>query len=482
MRNLIRLVLCGAAAFLGAVPALGQERAAAGSGAFVADALQGCDSDLRYLNQMYGWQVRWPGQWRGLTRAANDEVRAALAYWRDAGAALDADRAALARAGAGRAPATVAARVLAQVQDLRAQLATGPPPLGDDVDAALAAEWRTLFADRIGPAVARFEAFLREDYRPADRSGLGDPRCFRNAVRHFTTLDLSGDQVEAAGRRLLAEAGADLAALYGVPIAELPAVLERLRTQREPGFDSDRLMALTRAAIARAEAAMPRMFSRPSGEPVGVEPIPRQMEASFPAGAYRSTGDGEPAAYVINLSRADERRLMAEVIAFHETLPGHHIRAALDYPEGEFNSGFLEGWAIYSEYLADEMGLFGAPLDRAGMMAKHLWAASRLVVEPGLHLHGWTREQAIAFMREHTALSDAEIALEVDRYIGMPGQSLAYMLGYDRIAAARRYAEQRLGPSFDLRRFHDVVWRTGSRPLEQMYADVVRWADGGGQS
>lgn len=171
---------------------------------------------------------------------------------------------------------------------------------------------------------------------------------------------------------------------------------------------------------------------------------------------------------------------MAEVIAFHETLPGHHTQRALDLPIGEFNSGFAEGWALYSEYLADEMHLYSGRLDRAGMMAKHLWAASRLVVEPGLHLHGWSRARAVAFMRRHTALTDAEIAVEVDRYIATPGQSLSYMLGYDRIASARRYAERKLGASFDLRRFHHVVLGPGSRGLDRVHADVVRWADRGG--
>jgi uncharacterized protein (DUF885 family) len=115
------------------------------------------------------------------------------------------------------------------------------------------------------------------------------------------------------------------------------------------------------------------------------------------------------------------------------------------------------------------------------MMAKHLWAASRLVVEPGLHLHGWSRERAVAFMRDHTALTDAEIAVEVDRYIATPGQSLSYMIGYDTIARGRRYSEHRLGRRFDLRRFHDVVIGRGSRGLDQVYADVVRWADQGGR-
>jgi len=201
------------------------------------------------------------------------------------------------------------------------------------------------------------------------------------------------------------------------------------------------------------------------------------IKASVAAGFYRPPQGGKSAAYVINLSRPQDRRLMAEVIAFHETLPGHHVGAGLGLPAGTFNSGFLEGWGIYSEYLADEMGLYGSSFDRTGMMAKHLWAASRLVIEPGLHLHGWTRQQAIDFMRLHTALAVPKIELEIDRYISTPGQSLSYMLGYDRIADARAYAKKQLGSRFDVRDFHDVVLGKGVRPLDEMRADVVRRAD-----
>jgi uncharacterized protein (DUF885 family) len=285
------------------------------------------------------------------------------------------------------------------------------------------------------------------------------------------------EEIEALGRRLLRDTEAELARLYHVRPGGMPALLARLRDLREPGFDADRLLALTRAAVARGTAAMPRAFLGAVRTPIAVEPMPAAMEASSPAGFYRYAEDGRPAAYVINLSRPQERRLMTEAIAFHETLPGHHIRAALGLPAGSFNSGFAEGWGIYAEYLADELGLYAGETDRAGMMAKHLWAASRLVVEPGLHLRGWTRAQAIDFMRAHTALTDAEIAVEVDRYIASPGQSLAYMLGYDRIVTARRYAERVLGRRFDLRRFHQVVLGPGSRPLDEMVADVRRWAD-----
>jgi uncharacterized protein (DUF885 family) len=472
------------AALLLAAPPAAAEPVAAGAGLGGA-GLQGCRTDLVYLNQLFGWQVSWQRQWAALQGGSDGDIEAAIATWRTAPGALRADEAGLAaavRGGPGAAPRVVATRVLAEVEDLAQALRQGPPPLRAGADPALRRRWTALFADEIAPAVEHYRDFLRDLYLPvaSDAAGLsGTPdgaRCFRQAVRYFTTLDRPPEEVERLGLSLLARTEAELARLYGR--RDLPRLLAELRATREVGFTPERLIAISEAAIARAAAAMPRMFSRPGTAPVRVEPMPRAIEASAAAGFYRFAEAGAPAAYVINLSRPGERRLMAEVIAFHETLPGHHIQAALSLPVGDFNSGFAEGWGIYAEYLADEMGLYSGRLDRAGMIAKHLWAASRLVVEPGLHLRGWSRERAVQFMRDHTALTDAEIAVEVDRYIATPGQSLSYMLGYDTIARARLYAERHLGRRFDLRRFHDVVLAPGSRALDLVYADVVRWADG----
>lgn len=471
------------AALLAAAP-LRAEPVQAGAGMGGA-GLEGCRTDLRYLNQLFGWQVSWQRNWAVLGTASDAELSAAIETWRTAPAALRADEAALTQAtrgSPGAAPRVVVERVLTQVDALVRTLSASAPPLREGADPALRRLWQALFADEIAPAVAHYRDFLRNAYLPAASTGAGlseapdGARCFRQSVRYFTSVDRPPEEIEQLGRRLLAESEASLSRLYRT--RDMPRLLARLRDTREAGFDEARLIALSEAAIARATAAMPRMFEGSLQQAVTVQPMPRAIEASAAAGTYRGGEAGGPAAYVINLSRPAERRLMAEVIAFHETLPGHHVTAALALPEGEFVSAYFEGWAIYAEFLADEFGLYSTRLDRAGMMAKHLWAASRLVVEPGLHLHGWSRQRAVDFMRAHTALSDAEISVEVDRYIATPGQSLGYMLGYDTIARARRYAEHRLGRRFDLRRFHAVLLGAGGRPLDRVYADVVRWADG----
>jgi uncharacterized protein (DUF885 family) len=212
--------------------------------------------------------------------------------------------------------------------------------------------------------------------------------------------------------------------------------------------------------------------------------MPAHLRPSFPAGYYAPPPTpGEPGRLVVNTSRPGSRRLMAEVIAFHEGVPGHHTsyvaRQAHGGGSGAFNAGLIEGWALYAERLAQEMGIYSSPRDELGLVTKHLWAASRLVVEPGIHVDGWTRRRAIDFMLAHTALPEAEIELEVDRYIGLPGQSLSYMLGYLFLRDLREAAETRLEEAFDVREFHDVVLRGGSRLLAAVESDVEAWIASG---
>lgn len=455
----------------------------AGGGAFAPGDTKSCHTDISYLNQMFGWQVRWPREWGGLADATDKDVTAAISRWRTAPAALLADQSALAKDSgtSSAAPQVIVDRVLPQVTALRKQLEAGPPPLGSSVSGNLQAQWAQLMTGDLLPAVQRFETFLKSGYAarqgsPGLASSPNGAACFAELTAAFTTMKASPAQIEEKGWALLRDTDRQIAELNRIPVSEVPQLLARLR-KSQPGFTADDLVRKSDAAVARAKAAMPRLFDRPLLQDLKVEAIPSAMEASFPAGFYEQAPNGQPAHLALNLSRPGDRALMAEVIAFHEGLPGHHVPHGFGFPAGEFNSGFAEGWALYSEYLADEAGLYSGKSDRTGMMAKHLWAASRLVVEPGLHVHGWTRQQAVDFMRKHTALSDAEIALEVDRYIATPGQSLSYMLGYDRIAAARRYAEQALGRRFDIRKFHDVVLGKGYRPLGEMYQDVVAWAD-----
>lgn len=468
-----------------AAPAQAQEYRIPSDAGLGAAPLASCNSDLRYLNAMFGWQVGWRAEWNAF--ATLDQARAAarIEAFADAAPVLAAQQAALRESLAqGRtAPRVVVERVVAQIAAMIVEFETAPPLLHPETPHALQSAWRDRFSGEIVPSLAAYHRFLRDEYLPAasEEVGLASPDsdrdCFLGTVKYWTTIDTTVEEIERTGWRLLWESGAQLAQIEGRRIEALPVLLETLRQREYPGFDAEALVALSEAAIARASEAVPGVFARDLRHPVIVVPMDASLEADFPAGAYRLGNEEAPAAYIINRSRPQDRRLMAEVIAFHETLPGHHVNYGFGFARGPFNSGLVEGWAIYSEFLADELGLYSSTLDRAGMAAKHMWAASRLIVEPGLHVHGWTREQAIEFMLAHTPMSREEIEIEVDRYIALPGQSLSYMMGYDRIMGARRQAQMALGEAFDLAGFHEAVLGPGYRPLAAVERDVAAWIE-----
>jgi uncharacterized protein (DUF885 family) len=459
----------------------------AAGGGFAALGIAECATDLRKLNQLSGWQVRWPQSWSELGTASDEAIRAEIERWKTGPALIEADRVTLADPSSHKAPGAIVARILVQLDDLSRTLARGAPPLRPDASPELQRDWRNLFAQSLRPAIERYRSFLRNEYRPSGDFGLAaalrGPDCYRKAARLFSTLDLGVSEIESIGWRTLRESQDELLRLHGLDRSGLPGLLDQLRKQPEPDFTADKLLALSQRAVDRGIAAVPRMFLRTKVAPIVVRPLPRQMEASFPAAAYEgSHGHDDPAVFVINLSRAAERRLMAEAIAFHETIPGHHASEGLGYPFGGPSSGFLEGWGIYAERLAGEMNLYGSRLDESGMLAKRISAAARPIVEAGLHVKGWSRPMAIRFIRAQTALGDADIEIEVDRLLAGPGQPSSYIIGYDRIVRLRERARERLGQQFDIREFHDRVLGAGARPLPVLGADIEAWLAGRGAS
>ncbi|MEM6533365.1 MAG: DUF885 domain-containing protein [Myxococcota bacterium] len=441
-----------------------------------AAALRDCDTDLIYLNHVIGWQVRWPQQWSSLA-SRGPLTEAEWAQWRSTPQVLAKTVETLAKrqGRSGAAPRPVVLRVSQQLSDLVDALNAEDARY---FTANMDPSFKALLTRSVIPAVTEFQDFLRDRYLPLSSTspGLGalpgGAKCFENTVRWWTSLDLAPNEVSTLGERLLEETRRDL--LDTAPAnTSFDALLNELRAP-VPGTNADRLIAISEAALTRAKERARTAFHALPDSAFEVVPMEKHLRASFPAGYYR--GGAHPA-YVLNVSRPEERRRMAEVVAFHEGIPGHHLFAVYprDGESGPFNAGLLEGWAIYAEYLADELGMYASVADRQGMMAKHLWAASRLMIEPGIHVHGWSRARAIEYMYSVTALSRSEIELEIDRYIAMPGQSLAYMLGYDSIRAARERAEKALGPRFDLAGFHHAVVAPGSRSLAAMHEDVNVW-------
>ena len=453
---------------------------------FAAPALAKCNTDLRYLNQVVGWQVAWPRRWQGVVAHGASAAATGIQEWIGAPKAIAAsiDQLRLGIARNQTAPRAVVVRVHQQVRDLLVMLQQSDSKyLFADTSNSAANGWNNLIQQEVVSAVSSFEQFLRSEYLPASQQspGLhmleGGAECFASAIEWWTSLNPELKDVDRIGWLYLNDSMAQLLAT-GQPSDTAEGMLTQLRDKMaNDRTTAKELTAISKSALARAEKSTLRAFSKKALKPIVIEEMPNYMQGSAPAGYYSGAEGNLPARYIINTSRPNERRLMAEVIAFHEGMPGHHLWNAYprDKPIAFNNSGLSEGWAIYAEYLADEMGLYGSILDRQGMTAKHLWAASRLIVEPGLHLHGWSRERAIRFMLNNTVMSRTEIEIEVDRYIAMPGQSLSYILGANFILTERQRAQQTLGSGFELAEFHDVILLGGGRPLPQVHDDIEAW-------
>jgi len=250
--------------------------------------------------------------------------------------------------------------------------------------------------------------------------------------------------------------------------------------------DRAEVFAAARQAVERMTAKLPELIGRlPKGRLV-VEEMPAYEERDAPAAYYYpGSADGtRPGRYLVNTSEPRQRpRYTAEVLAFHEGVPGHHVQLGLsrELPlpafrrYGSGSTALVEGWALYTERLADEAGMYTGDLDRLGMLMFQSWRACRLVIDTGIHAQAWTRQQAIDYLLANTGLSRLDAENEVDRYIVDPGQALAYRLGQREISRLRNEAKAALGPRFDLRRFHDVVLADGAVPLRVLDANVRAW-------
>jgi uncharacterized protein (DUF885 family) len=316
--------------------------------------------------------------------------------------------------------------------------------------------------------------------------------CYQASIRSWSSTRRTPQDVHDVGRRemerLLAEMKAIGRRSFGTD--DVPTLMRRLRTDTQYHFKSrEDLLAYSRAALARARAAAPRAFNVMPKADVSIEPYPAFRERSAPGEYNPPSEDGSRPGlfYISAYDAAKKSRAEDESTAFHETIPGHHFQIALAvenrkvHPISRYfiNSGFAEGWGLYAERLADEMGLYSGDLDRLGMLSSQAWRAGRLVVDTGLHALGWTREQAIDYLMQISPQPREAVAAEVDRYIIMPGQATAYMLGRLEIQAAREEAQKRMGDRFDLKAFHDRVLEDGGVPLAYLREKIAAWSRSG---
>lgn len=411
-------------------------------------------------------------------------------------------------AGEGRPPvAAVVQRVVDQIDAYLAGPVESDPfvrlqlPEGWHGEETWRAGMERVVIDGIRPAFARYRNGLVDRLLPAARpdqeAGIchieGGDDIYRRLVERFITLpydpaDIHRIGVTHATDTLIEEYGPVGEAAFGV--SDVPGIFERLRTDPTLRYTSEEEM-LTHAeqVVTRAwEAIDGWLGARPDG-PCRVLPVPAALAKDMPPAYYMQPApDGSrPGTYFLNTHRPQTRdRFSAEDTAFHEAIPGHHFDRALasalvelpDFRRFRSQNVHAEGWGLYAERLADEMGLYGGPIDRLGMLAADSWRASRLVVDTGMHHHGWTRDQAVAFLAEWTPINLPAIEQEVDRYIAWPGQALSYKMGQIEIGRLRTVAERTMGDAFDLVGFHDTLLTSGSVTIPVLEHLVTTWMGG----
>jgi uncharacterized protein (DUF885 family) len=379
---------------------------------------------------------------------------------------------------------------------LAAPVAQSPFVAMADSAESLRPRLTVLERDGIRPAMRRYRDFLRDEYLPKAREAVGvsanpdGAACYRAAIRYHSTVDIPPEEVHRIGLAQMDSIRSEMRTIAARSFGstDVDAVLRRLRTDPRYLFKNrDSMLAVAQGATDRARAALPKWFNLLPKADVVIQAVPSFSEASAPGGFYNNPAEdgSRPGIYYINLYRAEQQpRAGLEATAFHETYPGHHLQGAIALERKELHpasrylylSGFGEGWALYTERLADEMGLYSSDVDRMGQLSNDALRASRLVVDAGMHALGWSRARAIEYMRQHTAESDKSVASEVDRYIAVPGQATSYMLGSLEIRRLRKEAETAQGGAFDIRAFHDRVLEDGAVPLMLLREKIRRWS------
>lgn len=402
-------------------------------------------------------------------------------------------------------PRLVMVRVAEQLDAMIAQGVDQSPffrPLGrfpESVEPAdrvrLQAEYRAMLESQVVPAFKRVRDFIRDDYLPRAREsiGVGDmpggAALYGFLVQQHTTTQMTPDQIHALG---LSEVARIRTAMEQVRIdlgfaGTLRELFDHVRTDaRFQPASAAALIEGYRQIGARVEQAMPRLFKTMPRTPLEIRPLPDYLGSSQSGASYRrGSPDGKrPGMFMINTYALETRPTVTmETLYLHEAVPGHHYQHSLaleraDLPTNlrfESNTAFNEGWALYAESLGKDLGMFQDLYQRFGGLIDEMFRALRLVVDTGIHARGWTRDQAIDYMLDHSSKGRPDIVSEVDRYIATPGQALAYKVGQLTITRLRERARRELGAEFDIRNFHDEVVNTGGLPMIVLEAKIDRW-------
>ncbi len=406
----------------------------------------------------------------------------------------------------GRTPPRVSVeKVLGQL-DAFARLSVSENPfmqigLPDDWDDLKRARWKHAMEEQvtksINPGFARYRDGIAADVlsksRPPEKSGVcwlpDGEEIYRRAVKRYTSLDADPRDIHQIGLDEIASLEDEYRTLGSKVLGttNLAQIYDRLRNDPALRFKTaQEVHRAAESALARATEAIPDWFGRLPEAPCIVQPIPDVGAADTTIAYYfPPSDDGRPGIFFINLSEPETRtRFESEVLAFHEAIPGHHLQLAIaqelqGVPAFRRHGNvtvFVEGWGLYTERLADEMGLYSGDVERMGILSFDSWRAGRLVVDTGLHLLGWSRQQAIDYFVDNSPQAVNNIVNEVDRYIGYIGQALAYKMGQRELFRLRTEAKKAMGPRFEIKAFHDRVLENGAVPLDLLGDLVSEWA------
>ncbi len=392
---------------------------------------------------------------------------------------------------------SIAAQITSDPTDSVVFLPFNEIKVGGELDRVRLAEAaKKAIAQSVIPAFESLQSFLKNEYLPHSRESIaakdlpnGDDY-YRLCIRHFTSLELTPEEIHATGQDEVRRIRAEMEAIMTETGFEgdFKAFIEFLRT--DPRFyaqTADELMMKTAWLMKRVDGELPRLFRTLPRLPYGLRTVPDFAAPGATAAYYMlGAGDGTKAGfYYVNTYDLPSRPLYEiEALSLHEAVPGHHLQLALqqelNLPNfrrfGGFTS-FVEGWALYAERLGLELGFYADPYSNFGRLSYEMWRACRLVVDTGMHALGWSRQQAIDFMLANTSSTELNIINEVDRYIAWPGQALACKLGELKIRELRAQAEEKLGARFDIRAFHDVILTSGAVPLDVLEGMVGAWIE-----
>jgi uncharacterized protein (DUF885 family) len=359
----------------------------------------------------------------------------------------------------------------------------------------LRAHARRSIGEGVIPAYRRFTAFFRDEHLPRCRvsTAIADTpdghAHYAERARFHTTTNLTPDAIHELGKKEVARILVEMQTIMDKVgfTGTRQQFFEMLRT--DPKFYYTSAEDLFNAYVITTkliEPELPRLFGRLYRTPVGVKAIPMTSAPTTTTAYYNGPSlDGRRAGYFFaNLYRPEVRpKYEIEALTAHEAVPGHHLQIALAqeqtglplFRKYAYLTAYVEGWALYSERLGFELGLYKDPYSHFGLLTYDMWRAVRLVVDTGLHVKGWSRQQAIDYFKDHAPKTEADIVNEIDRYIGWPGQALAYKIGQLKILELRDHAEKTLGKKFDVRAFHDTLLETGPLPLDVLETRIKNW-------